>query len=141
MTVPKADPKAVLEFARQNNVQMLDLRFTDMPGLWHHVSFPISQLTEESFALEEILFPIVDGKGCVRVKTNWYSTPMRAGERAMVKVWPSQVEIYQDLECVARHPRCYGRGHQLCLEPVAGTKIFSPVTVRCRSTITSANER
>jgi len=70
-------------------------------------------LTEESFALEEILFPIVDGKGCVRVKTNWYSTPMRAGERAMVKVWPSQVEIYQDLECVARHPRCYGRGHQL----------------------------
>jgi len=31
----------------------------------------------------------------------------------MVKVWPSQVEIYYDLECVARHQRCYGRGHQL----------------------------
>lgn len=70
-------------------------------------------LAEEPFALEDILFPVVDGKGCVRVKTNWYSAPMRAGERAMVKVWPSQVEIYQDLECVARHPRCYGRGHQL----------------------------
>jgi hypothetical protein len=38
-------------------------------------------------------------------------------------------------------PPSHGRGHQLCLEPVAGTKIFSPVTVRCRSTITSANER
>ena len=49
MSAPKTDPKAVLEFARHNNVQMLDLRFTDMPGLWHHVSFPISQLTEESF--------------------------------------------------------------------------------------------
>ncbi|HKA18471.1 MAG TPA: glutamine synthetase beta-grasp domain-containing protein, partial [Blastocatellia bacterium] len=28
---------------------MLDLRFTDLPGLWHHVSYPIDQLSEESF--------------------------------------------------------------------------------------------
>jgi transposase len=70
-------------------------------------------LAEETFALEEVLYPVVDGKGCVRVKTNWYSTPLDAGVRAMVKVWPSLVEIYQDLECVARHQRCYGRGHQL----------------------------
>lgn len=70
-------------------------------------------LAEESFALEEVLYPMVDGKGCVRVKTNWYSTPLDAGVRAMVKVWPSQVEIFQDFECVARHQRCYGRGHQL----------------------------
>ena len=70
-------------------------------------------LAEESFALEEVLYPVVDGKGCVRVKTNWYSTPLDAGVRAMVKVWPSQVEIFQDFECVARHQRCYGRGHQL----------------------------
>ena len=45
----KPDPKSVLEFAKQNNVQMLDLRFTDLPGLWHHVSFPIGQLGESSF--------------------------------------------------------------------------------------------
>jgi hypothetical protein len=70
-------------------------------------------LDKERFALEEILFPIVDGHGRVRVKTNWYSTPLRAGIRAMVKVWPSQVEVFRDLECVARHQRCYGRGHQL----------------------------
>ncbi len=44
-----ADPKAVLEFAKSNNVQILDLRFTDLPGLWHHVSFPIAQLTEAAF--------------------------------------------------------------------------------------------
>jgi len=49
MVAPNADPKAVLEFAKHNNVQMLDLRFTDLPGLWHHVSFPIAQLTEETF--------------------------------------------------------------------------------------------
>ena len=28
---------------------MLDLRFTDLPGLWQHVSYPINQLTEDSF--------------------------------------------------------------------------------------------
>ena len=27
----KGDPKAVLEFAKRNNVQILDLRFTDLP--------------------------------------------------------------------------------------------------------------
>jgi glutamine synthetase len=45
----KPDPKAVLEFVKENNVQVLDLRFTDLPGLWHHVSYPINQLSESSF--------------------------------------------------------------------------------------------
>ena len=43
------DPKPVLEFARQHDARILDLRFTDIPGLWHHVSYPIDQLTEASF--------------------------------------------------------------------------------------------
>ena len=67
----------------------------------------------EGFALEDIVFPVVDGKGCVRVKTNWYSTPLDAGVRAMVKVWPTRVEVFHDFERVAVHQRCYGRGHQL----------------------------
>ena len=44
-----ADPKTVLEFVKKNGVKMLDLRFTDLPGLWHHVSYPIDQLSEASF--------------------------------------------------------------------------------------------
>jgi glutamine synthetase len=42
-------PQDVLAFAKANNVQILDLRFTDLPGLWHHISFPIGQLEESSF--------------------------------------------------------------------------------------------
>jgi len=42
-------PKEVLEFAKKNNAQQIDLRFTDLPGLQHHVSYPISELSEESF--------------------------------------------------------------------------------------------
>ncbi len=45
----KGDPKAVLEFAKLNGVQILDLRFTDLPGLWHHVSYPIGELDEAKF--------------------------------------------------------------------------------------------
>src|SRR5438477_13016569 len=44
-----ADPKSVLEFAKRNDVKILDLRFTDLPGLWHHISYPIEQLTEAGF--------------------------------------------------------------------------------------------
>src|SRR5204862_1671816 len=42
-------PKDVLSFAKSNKVEILDLRFTDLPGLWHHISFPIGQLEEASF--------------------------------------------------------------------------------------------
>ncbi len=49
MADKKPDPKAVLDFVKENNVQVLDLRFTDLPGLWHHVSYPIGQLSESSF--------------------------------------------------------------------------------------------
>src|SRR5947209_14599780 len=49
MADTKPDPKAVLEFAKENSAKLLDLRFTDLPGLWHHVSFPIGQFSEASF--------------------------------------------------------------------------------------------
>ena len=44
-----ADAKAVLDFSKKHDAKILDLRFTDIPGLWHHVSYPIAQLTESSF--------------------------------------------------------------------------------------------
>jgi glutamine synthetase len=42
-------PKSVLEFAAKNNAKILDLRFIDVPGIWQHVSYPIGELTEDSF--------------------------------------------------------------------------------------------
>jgi len=43
------NPKEVLEFAKKNDVRQLDLRFTDLPGLQQHISYPISQLSEDTF--------------------------------------------------------------------------------------------
>ena len=42
-------PKEVLEFAKQKEARQVDLRFTDLPGLQHHVSYPITELKEDSF--------------------------------------------------------------------------------------------
>src|SRR5215471_15189837 len=42
-------PKEVLEFAKKNDAKQLDLRFTDIPSLQHHVSYPIGELEESSF--------------------------------------------------------------------------------------------
>jgi transposase len=71
-------------------------------------------LAEEGFPIQELLYPLlVDSKGRVKVKTNWYSTPLWPGLRVMARVGPLAVEIVRDGEVVARHTRCYGRGHQI----------------------------
>jgi transposase len=71
-------------------------------------------LAAEGFPIDEILYPlVVDGKGCVKVKTNWYSTPLWPGLRVTARVWPSLVEVEHDGRCVARHQRSYSRGNQI----------------------------
>ena len=42
-------PKEVLEYAKGNDARQLDLRFTDLPGLNQHISYPISMLKEDVF--------------------------------------------------------------------------------------------
>ena len=42
-------PEEVLEYARQNDVVMVDLRFTDWPGTQQHCSFPIGEIDESTF--------------------------------------------------------------------------------------------
>ena len=40
----------VLALATDAGAQIVDLRFSDLPGLMQHFSVPISQLDEENFA-------------------------------------------------------------------------------------------
>jgi hypothetical protein len=49
-------------------------------------------LPAEKFDLPEISFPVVDSKGCVKVRTNCYSTPLKPGARTQVKLLPAYVE-------------------------------------------------
>ena len=41
--------KNVLSYAADQGAKFVSVRFTDLPGSWHHLTYPISQLTEDSF--------------------------------------------------------------------------------------------
>ncbi len=43
------NPENVLKFAADQKAEFVDLRFTDLVGAWHHLTFPIEELTESSF--------------------------------------------------------------------------------------------
>lgn len=42
-------PKEVVAYVKEQDVQMIDLRFSDFPGLWHHFSIPVSEFGEDTF--------------------------------------------------------------------------------------------
>src|SRR5256712_13289660 len=70
-------------------------------------------LPAEGFELAEISFPVVDSKGCVKARTNCYSTPLKPGTQTRVKLLPAYVEVWQERECVARHERSSSRYEQV----------------------------
>ena len=38
--------KNVLNFAADQGARFVSIRFTDLPGAWHHLTYPIEMLTE-----------------------------------------------------------------------------------------------
>ena len=68
---------------------------------------------EEGFELAETSFPKVDTQGCVKVRTNRYSTPLKPGGKTRVRLLPSSVEVWQERKCVAQHERSYARYQQV----------------------------
>lgn len=41
--------KEVLEFARKKKIEMVDLKYSDLFGRWHHLSLTVSQLNQKMF--------------------------------------------------------------------------------------------
>jgi hypothetical protein len=66
-------------------------------------------LAEEGFDLAAVHFPQVNGSGCVKVLTNFYSVPVPVGREVQAKVHSAYVEIWHQGQCVARHERCFKR--------------------------------
>jgi len=48
-SVSSTEPLEVIERARRAGVQVVDVRFVDLPGTWQHFSLPIGELDESSF--------------------------------------------------------------------------------------------
>ena len=49
MTYECTTPEDVLRTIKDHKIQMIDLRYTDLPGQWQHFSVPPSALDLESF--------------------------------------------------------------------------------------------
>jgi glutamine synthetase len=48
MTLGCSSPEDVIRAIKDNDVQMVDLRFTDLPGMWQHTSFPATAFKAEA---------------------------------------------------------------------------------------------
>ena len=46
----KVTPADVIRRAREAGVQIVDVKFCDLPGTWQHFSLPLKELTEDVFA-------------------------------------------------------------------------------------------
>jgi glutamine synthetase len=42
-------PSEVIKYAEKHGAQMIDCKFSDFPGVWQHITYPIWRLTEEAF--------------------------------------------------------------------------------------------
>jgi glutamine synthetase len=48
-TAAKTSPREVIERAKSAGVQVVDVRFIDLPGTWQHFSLPLTELEEDTF--------------------------------------------------------------------------------------------
>ncbi|MBV9612028.1 MAG: transposase [Acidobacteriaceae bacterium] len=67
----------------------------------------------DDFDLCEKLACTVDGHGCVSVKYNRYSTPLRPGARVEAQVDATYVSVWSEGRRVARHERCYSKRQEV----------------------------
>lgn len=74
---------------------------------------PHLRLLKEMFEISEINFPIVDSKGCIKVRNNWYSVGLPAGLKVQARVFPAYIEVRYEGKLIGRHQRCYEVGRQI----------------------------
>jgi transposase len=116
--VPKAKDLAelnalLLEACRADEARVLQGREQRVGALMLIEREHLRPLVPEDFDLAEVCFPTVNPSGCVKVRTNSYSVPIRAGVTVQAKVTPSTVELWHEGKCVAVHERSYGHHQEI----------------------------
>lgn len=103
----------LLDGCRADFKRVIDQRPHNVGEMFARESPLLSPLPGEDFDLAEEGFHRVNGKGCVTVRGNSYSAPLRPGVQTRVRVLPSTVEIHNQGRIVAIHSRSYGQGEQI----------------------------
>ena len=70
-------------------------------------------LPEAGFDLAEVSFPLVNSSGCITVRANAYSVPLRPGTKVQANLHAAHLEVWHDGTRVARHERCHSRRQQV----------------------------
>ena len=103
----------LLAGCREDEARVLDGR-TEPVGAAMALERPhLLPRAAEGFDLAEVAFPLVDKRGCIAVKTNLYSVPVKAGTRVEAHVHPLHVEVWHAGPRIARHERCHSRRQQV----------------------------
>ena len=117
----------LLNGCRQDEARVLDGRTQPIGIAMAEERSHLLARPTEPFDLAEVVFALVDKHGCVTVKTNFYSVPIRAGSRVEVHIRPLHVEIWHTGRMIARHERCYRRRqHVLDLEHYLDVLSYKP---------------
>ena len=82
-------PEEVLAFIKQNNIQIVDLKFNDLPGLWQHFSMPAGELTERGHLGVDLLGPILNTAGLV---CGSVLTTIAPGEKLLAQVGSTRAD-------------------------------------------------
>jgi len=103
----------LLNGCRADLTRVIDQRPHTVGEMFARESPLLLPLPKEDFDLAEEGFHRVNGKGCVQVRGNFYSAPLRPGTQARVRALPLVIEIYNQGQLVATHARSYGKREQV----------------------------
>lgn len=99
-------------------------------------------LPSQTIDLAETLSGNVDFFGCVRVKNNFYSTPLQAHTETHIRVGAAQIEIFHQGIRIAQHERLFERGKfSLNLEHYLDVFLRKPGALAGSLTLAQAREQ
>ena len=104
--------KLILD-CRQDESRVLSGRTQSVGTLLLTEKEHLLPLCAEDFELAEVSFPRIDQAGCAKVRTNFYSVPLKPGTLVEARAFSSVVEFRQDGVRVAQHERSYDRSQKI----------------------------
>ena len=102
----------LLDACKQDRARIVGDRPSAVGPLLEEERTYLLPLPREHFDIAQSHVGSVDGKGCIKTHRNWYSTPLRVGTKATVRVLPSFIEVWHGGKRVACHARSYDIGVQ-----------------------------
>lgn len=105
--------RQLMESCRQDHNRIIGDRAEKVGTLLVTEQQYLLALAQERFELAETSFHIVQSTGCVRVRNNFYSVPIKAGKKVRVSVLPTYIEVWYEGRLAARHERSYQSGQQI----------------------------